>query len=133
MSLKLVNWNVEWATPKSRRTPEILKRIEQHKPEVICLTETLLDLLPQEGHVITSQPDYGYPIKKKRRKVLLWSKAPWKRSKDDGSKDLPPGRFVSGVTRTSIGDVAIIGVCIPWADARVKGAKVKRKRWEDHK
>ena len=133
MSLKLVNWNVEWATPKSRRTPEILKRIEQHEPEVICLTETLIDLLPKDGHVITSQPDYGYPVKKGRRKVLLWSKAPWKHTDEVGSDTLPPGRFASGVTRTSIGEVAVMGVCIPWADARVKGAKVKRKKWEDHK
>lgn len=133
MSLKLVNWNVEWATPRSRRTPEILTRFRQHEPEVICLTETLVDLLPEGGYLITSQPDYGYSIKEGRRKVLLWSKAPWKQEDDVGSTSLPSGRFISGVTQTSIGKATFVGVCIPWADARVKGARVKRKRWEDHR
>ena len=39
MKLTLVNWNVEWATPGSRRTTEILRRIDRHSPEVVCLTE----------------------------------------------------------------------------------------------
>ena len=46
---------------------------------------------------------------------------------------MPPGRFVSGVTQTSEGALTVIGVCIPWADSRVRGAKMKRKRWEDHR
>ena len=39
MSLGLVNWNVESATPRSRRTTEILSRVDRHAPEVIsgCL------------------------------------------------------------------------------------------------
>ncbi len=133
MALKLVNWNVEWATSRSRRTTAILQCIVQHEPEVICLTEVDVDLLPHGGHLICSDPDYGYPIRKGRRKVLLWSKTPWRIADDVGSTSLPPGRFVSGVTETSIGKVAIVGVCIPWADARVRGAKVKREKWADHK
>lgn len=77
MSLKLVNWNVQWATPRSRRSSDILTRIAEHFPEVICLTETHVALLPHQGHLICSQPDYGYPIKEGRRKVLLWSREPW--------------------------------------------------------
>ena len=45
MKLRLVNWNVEWATPCSRLTAEILNRIDQHSPDIICLTETHSDLL----------------------------------------------------------------------------------------
>ena len=29
--------------------------------------------------------------------------------------------------------MTVIGVCIPWADSRVRGAKMKRKKWEDHR
>ena len=76
MTLKLVNWNVEWATPASHRSTEILNRIDGHTPEIVCLTETHVGLLPG-GHVICSRPDYGYPIKEDRRKVLLWSSEPW--------------------------------------------------------
>jgi endonuclease/exonuclease/phosphatase family metal-dependent hydrolase len=132
MSLKVVNWNVKWATPRSRRTAEIRKRIKEHAPDVICLTETDIGLLPDGGHVIASGPDYGYPITEGRRKAVLWSKTLWKQTDGIGNAILPPGRFVSGTTQTSVGKVMIIGVCIPWADARVKGANVKREKWEDH-
>lgn len=133
MAATLVNWNVEWATPRSWRSPEILKRIELHEPEIICLTETHSGLLSQDGHVISSLPDYGYKINKYRRKVLLWSREPWEQVDDVGSDMMPPGRFVSGITRTSLGEVTVIGVCIPWADSRVRGSAVKRVRWEDHR
>ena len=135
-TLKLINWNVEWATPRSwKRAPEILRRVEQHDPDVICLTETHTELWTQEGHTICSQPNYGYSVKEGRRKVLLWSKEPWQQFDDLGSKSLPPGRFVSGVTQTPGGDVAVIGVCIPWKDSRTEARrKLERKApWEDHR
>ena len=46
--MKLVNWNVRWASPRSRSRAEILHRIEEHEPEVICLTETHDELLDQD-------------------------------------------------------------------------------------
>lgn len=46
---------------------------------------------------------------------------------------MPPGRFVSGITQTSEGALTVMGVCIPWANSRVRGTEVKRGRWEDHR
>ena len=134
MSLRLVNWNVEWETLRSRRTPEILRRIDRHAPEVVCLTETHDGLLSQAGDTICSQPDYGYPIKEHRRKVILWSREPWQAVDDVGADSLPPGRFVSGVTQTSVGAVRVVGVCIPWFGSRTEARrKSERKRpWQDH-
>lgn len=132
MAATLVNWNVEWATPRSKRSPEILNRIEQHKPEIVCLTETHVGLLSQGGHVSCSRADYGYKVREERRKVLLWSREPWEDVDYVGSDTMPPGRYVSGVTQTSEGPMTVMGVCIPWADSRVRGTAVKRKRWEDH-
>ena len=132
MSLRLVNWNVEWATPRSRRSTEILSRIGEHAPEVICLTETHAGLLSRDGHTICSQSDYGYPIKEGRWKVLLWSKEPWEQVDNVGIDAMPPGRFVSGVTLSSVGEVTVIGVCIPWSGSRVGMPDVKRRMWEDH-
>ena len=83
--------------------------------------------------MICSRADYGYSIREERRKVLLWSREPWERIDEFGSELMPPGRFVSGVTQTSLGEVTVIGVCIPWADSRVRGTEVKRKKWEDHR
>ena len=131
VSLKLVNWNVEWAA--SAKLREILNRIDQRDPEVICLTETHVEILSRDGHTICSQPDYGYPNKEgRKRKVLLWSREPWQQVDDVGIESMPPGRFVSGVTQTSLGEVTVIGICIPWARSRVRKTGVKRKMWEDH-
>ena len=132
--LRVVNWNVEWATPRSGRLTEILRRIDTHSPEVICLTETDIGLLPDRGHSIYSQPDQVAAIGR-RRKVLLWSREPWKQVDDLGIDTMPPGRFVSGVTETPVGEVTVIGVCIPWHGSRTRHTNdgVKRKAWEDHK
>ena len=134
MSLSIVNWNVQFATARSWRTPEILSRIDRHDPEILCLTETHDELLARDGYAICSRADYGYGVQKYRRKVLLWSRAPWKQVDDLGSGSLPPGRFVSGVTQTSVGEVAVIGICIPWFGSRTEARRraERRGRREDH-
>ena len=134
MSLYIVNWNVQFATPSSWRTPKILGRIDRHELEIVCLTETHDELLARGGYAICSRADYGYGLKKNRRKVLLWSREPWKQVDDLGIESLPPGRFVSGVTQTSVGEVAVIGICIPWFGSRTEGRRgaERRGRWEDH-
>ena len=45
--------------PRVSEGPEILKRIGQHEPDVLCLTETHTGLPCAEGDVIYSQPDSG--------------------------------------------------------------------------
>ena len=47
---------------------------------------------------------------------------------------MPPGRFVTGVTETSLGEVTVIGVCVPWQNSRVVNEDSTRRRqpWEDH-
>ena len=134
MSLRVVNWNVEWATPQSRRSPEILKRIDQHSPEVVCLTETHINLLPPDGYTICSEADAGYRVREERRKVLLWSREPWDQADGVGSDLMPSGRFVSGVTQTSLGEVTVMGICIPWSGSRTEARRgsERKRRWEDH-
>lgn len=132
MPLTIVNWNVRWATPRSRRTPEILQRIAEHCPDIICLTETNNRILDTFGHAIWPQPYSGYPVKPGQRKIALWSRHPWRRVDWWGDESLPPGRFVAGITRTSIGDVSIIGACIPWRNSRTGNNRGKRRVWQDH-
>ena len=135
MPVKLLNWNVEWAAHKWKAA-ELQRRIDQQVADIICLTETDTArlALPQDGHSICAQVDYGQPFRRGqegRRKVLLWSKEPWDPVDDVGLASLPPGRFVSGVTRTDLGEVAVIGVCIPWSRSRVNQTW-NRKMWQDH-
>lgn len=70
-------WNVQWATPRSKRAPHIQKILRELKADVLVVTEGVEGILPGGGHVVTSAEDYGYPIKKGRRKVLVWSRNPW--------------------------------------------------------
>lgn len=131
--MKIVNWNVGWATPRSPRQPEILRRMEAHAPEVVCLTEMDLALLPWDGHVVCAGADYGYEAPKNRRKVLLWSRERWLEVDQTGDADMPPGRFVRATTRTSVGDLTVVGVCIPWSGSRAGPVFTpRRRRWEDH-
>ena len=69
------------------------------------------------------------------RKVVPWSREPWHQVDDVGVASIPPGRFVSGVTRTACGDLTVIGICIPYRDSRVRWTNdgVKRGRWQDHR
>ena len=131
--MKVLTWNVEWATPRSKRSVEILDRISQRVPEIVCLTETDPALM-QGGHRISARPDYGYGIRNDRRKVVLWSREPWDRVDDIGDDRMPPGRFVSGVTSTSLGEITVVGLCIPWSGSR-RGKRFgseSRRTWEDH-
>ncbi len=134
MALTVLNWNVEWATPRARRTRHILDRIARHAPDVVCLTEAHEDLLASDGYTICSRADAGYGIKPGRRKVMLWSRQPWERVDDLGDDSMPPGRFVAGVTETSLGEVTVVGVCIPWFGSRTEArrGRERKERWEDH-
>jgi len=129
-----ITWNVKWATPHSRRASHLLDRIDRHEPDVICLTETHHNLHKRPGYTICSQPDYGYPVRHGHRKVLLWSRARWRGVDVLGVDTLPPGRFVSGVTATPLGDVTVVGVCIPWFGSRTEAWRgdARMRRWEDH-
>lgn len=117
---KIVTWNVAWTSRRSKKAKVILERIFQYAPDIVCLTEAHTDFLPTDsGHVITSQADYGYQLKPKRRKVILWSKEPWTNVDEVGHMDMPSGRYVSAETTTPAGTIRVHGVCIPWFAAHV--------------
>jgi len=125
--MKCLTWNLEWASPGSRRATAIMVHVAAIEPDVACYTEVVRDLIP-DGHLIEGAEDYGYAIKEGRRKVILRSKHPWEAMDTVGDENLPPGRFVSGIT----GGVRFVGVCIPWRDAHVSTGRKDRKPWEDH-
>lgn len=135
MSLKLLNWNVDW-TKSERKAAETKCRIDRQAADIICLTETDTNrlTLPEHGHFICAGDDWGQRRRKGQegwRKVLLWSRKPWWNVEVAGNTSLPPGRFVSGVTQTDVGDVTVIGVCILYSHSRVD-ARWNRKMWQDH-
>ena len=62
MPLTVINWNVQWASSRSSCGSEILRGSLTHSPEIICFTEAYTTLQAEAGHVISSEPNYGYPI-----------------------------------------------------------------------
>lgn len=128
MISKLLNWNIEWAAASSRRGARILARVAGVDADLICYTEATLSMIPEGGHAIMSDSDYGYVSDGRRRKVILWSKHPWQNVDTVGNAQLPGGRFVSGTTN----GIRYVGVCIPWRDAHVRTGRRDRRIWEDH-
>lgn len=63
---------------------------------------------------------------------MLWSRNPWTCFDNVVEPRLPSGRVVVGKTATIIGDITVMGLCIPWANAHVRTGRRDRKPWEDH-
>jgi len=126
--MKCLIWNLEWTVSESNRGKIIKQIVDDLNPDVICFTEAYPAIVPDNGYIITSDANYGYENTGDRRKVILWSKNPWKNIDQYGSKDIPGGRFISGITN----EIRFIGVCIPWKDAHVNTGMKNRKIWEDH-
>ena len=133
MNITVGTWNAEWATPTTKTGPRIASIIEQIEPDIFVLTEGCADLLPKSGYVIDGGINWGYERRDERnRKVLMWSKNHWRDVDQVGSHELPPGRFISGTTQTVLGEMKIIGVCIPWQSAHTTSGLKNRQIWEDH-
>lgn len=130
--LRVSVFNCQWRASTSGDAAVIRKRVLANSPDIVCLTEAYRDFFGSEGHLIEAAPEYGYPIVEGRRKVMLWSRQPWTSADAHGSDQLPPGRFVAGRTTTSIGEINVVGVCIPWARAHVSSGNRNRRPWEDH-
>lgn len=128
----VATWNVEWASPLSRRGKVIRECLTASKADVICVTEGFAENLPAGGQIIEAHPDYGYPLREGRRKVLLWTRHRWRDVDAFGNEHLPPGRFVAGTLDCDGASIQILGVCIPWPAAHVSSGRRDRARWEDH-
>jgi len=131
--MRISTWNVQWATPRSARGKRVAEIVAALDADVIVLTEGCAAVLPADGHIIDAGSDWGYRVDDPtRRKVLMWSKQPWVDVDSIGDQALPSGRFVAGTTRTPLGEVRVVGVCVPWRGAHVTHGRRDRRPWEDH-
>ena len=133
-TVQIGTWNTYWREPDSAEGEIIKEKLATTDCDILCVTEGFAEILPADGHVIDPGPNWGYPLKPGRRKVLLWSKRPWTpHTHALGSDELPKGRFVAGNTETSSGArLTVVGVCIPWDGAHVKSGYKDRELWDDH-
>lgn len=99
--MRVVNWNVERATPAAVRSPYILGRLAEPSADIMCLTETDRRMLSAgDGHTIASGPVPGRSVSNNQRKVMLWSRRKWIDVDDFRDGALPPGRFINDATET---------------------------------
>ena len=98
--MRVLNWNVMWASPASPRGLELLSRIRAFNPDVAFLTETTLPFLDAlGGFALCADADYGYLAPPHRRKVAIWSSSAWNNPETLGEKTLPSGRVGAAPAR----------------------------------
>ena len=133
--LRIGTWNIEGekSRPGTDRGKRVASALAEPNCEVFCLTEGFAEVCPAEGYVIQPAPDPDDPCRLEGfRRVMLWSRQPWTDVDLVGSEDLPSGRLVSGVTQTTVGTLAVVGVCIPHDKSHELSGRKDRWRWEEH-
>lgn len=134
-TIRIGIWNAERHTITSslQEKKQIIKQIlTDLAADILCINEGSVDLAPDNGYSIYSIPSLKYNHAEDERKVILWSKHPWREVDTIGAPSLPEGRFVYGKTTTAIGELAVIGVNIPWKFAHMSDGKGEKQVWEDH-
>jgi endonuclease/exonuclease/phosphatase family metal-dependent hydrolase len=128
---RVATFNCEWRKSHSTDGAIIRERVLGRRSDIVCLTEAYRDFFGSEGYTIEASLDPDALADHARRKVLLWSRTPWTAVENEGCAGLPAGRFVRGRTSTPAGEIAVIGICIPyrWSGARYGGGQ---KIWEAH-
>lgn len=131
-SARVATWNLERKRPTSAKGAEALDYVFGLDAEIIVLTETRATTPTFDGHFAFSEPLTAKRFAPDERKVGVWSKNPLELVAFDSPID--QRRFVAGRTETKIGQVLVLGVCIPWHMAEAtKWASPQRKVWEMHR
>jgi endonuclease/exonuclease/phosphatase family metal-dependent hydrolase len=130
--MRIATWNLEWARPGSDRHRRAVEHLETIDADVIVTTEDHLHEWDAYPHRADAGPDWGYPPREGRRKVIAWSRTPWSHGRALGT-DPVRGRFLSVVAQPDgCEPIQIFAVCIPWRDAHVRTGHRNRDAWEDH-
>lgn len=129
-TLTLAAWNVEWA--KSRKRVAIADRIAAMNADILVVTEGDAGILPSGGAHLDGGADWGYRnTLPEWRKVMLWSRHPMQAIKGEGPPNVP-GRFIMARVDAPVGDITVLGVCIPWRDAHVRTGRGDAEPWGEH-
>ena len=129
--VRIGTWNTELAKPGFVKGERIRPILAAPDCDVLCVTEGHPDIFPDGGYTVEGDDDPCYPLEEGQKKVLLWSKEPWE-CVELGPREMPEGRFVAGITKTPIGSLTVVGVCIPWHFAHVNTGRKNRRPWEVH-
>ena len=131
MSISVMTWNTEWATPSSDRGRRIASIVEAAGADIAVVTEGVRHLLPATGSMIDAGDNWGYGPKPERRKVIVWSRYPLTLDLT-GTDGGALGRLAVATAATPAGPLRILGVCIPWRDAHVNTGRGDASPWSEH-
>ena len=132
-TVRVLSWNLERKRPESPLGKTGVEHLASYGPDVMVLTEVRTTFPVGDGHALWCEPPRSSVFDDKERKVMIWSKQPWRLVDRIGIDGLDQRRFISATTDTPIGPVRVLGVCIPWHMAEVTHPiDVKRKPWELH-
>ena len=133
VSARILSWNLERKRPDSPLGAAGVEHLFGFTPDVMALTEVRTSFPVGDGHALWCEPPRGTAFAEDERKVMIWSKQPWRDVDRVGVIGLDQTRFISATTETPLGPVRVLGVCIPWHMAEVTyPIDVKRKPWELH-
>lgn len=131
--MRVATWNLERKNPLSGLGASAVDHLGSLAPDLMVLTESRTNFPPAGGHLLWATPPAGTWFNPDERKVMLWSKQPWSPAMLPLAGDLDQTRFVAGITESPIGQVMVLGLCIPWHMAEVTHrVGRKRKPWELH-
>ncbi|ESX09985.1 hypothetical protein X768_16740 [Mesorhizobium sp. LSJC265A00] len=92
----------------------MIERMGMLSPDVMCLTEAFegstVDL---GGFEISSRGVIWSDEGPLERKVVLWSRMPWTDIDLTGNQQLQTGGFTAATTTMGIGQVRVVGLCVP--------------------
>lgn len=129
----MLSWNLERKKPTAPLGQAGVELLAGYEPDVMALTEVRTSFPLGGGHALWCEPPRGSVFAESERKVMIWSKQPWRDVDRIGLDGLDQTRFISATTDTPIGPLRVLGVCIPWHMAEVTyPIDVKRKPWELH-
>ncbi|WP_084558363.1 endonuclease/exonuclease/phosphatase family protein [Mesorhizobium sp. LNJC394B00] len=110
-----VTWNIERRCPSSRQARTMIERIAALSPDVVCLTEAFEGSTAELGGFEISVTGVFWSREAAlERKVVLWSRNPWTDVDPLGNQELQTGGFIAAITTTPLGDIRVLGVCIPY-------------------
>ncbi len=133
MTATVLTWNLERKAPSNSNAAKAIEVLFDQSPDVMVLTEARTNFPTNGGHSLWCEPPRGSTFAEDERKVLIWSKEPWRDIDRIGAEGLDQTRFIAATTDTPIGPLRVLGVCIPWHMAEVQyPIDVKRKPWELH-
>jgi len=131
-AVRVLSWNLERKSPTSPTGRAGIDTLDAMGADVMVLTEARTGFPAGGGHTVWCGPLPYDHLGADERRVVLWSREPWRDVDEVGDAGLPVGRFVAATTDTALGPLRVVGVCVPWHMSNVTVGTRDRAPWEDH-